>query len=438
MNSNLKKLFPQISFILWLVTASVFLFISGCTFFGVEGAEEDSCVGVTEQKTECQCETIEPEETNTLEVIANTPLPVKPGQNDAYEDITNEIKNSSDSHINGKIVFQWISRNNTYGGYNVKKLMLIDGDNNRIRYIGHFSGTPAISPDGNSVAIGCPLPALESDITEICILDIDLIADSMHQYPEKNYRYPYTEVIIGRLTLPEQCWQYQYDYRESRYEGILSLAWSPGGDRLAMVCGDLWTTEVCILPLEGEAKCWDQAVSVNVSRVAWSPADENTLAVSGGFPPESEIYLVDSNGNNKRFLAAGWSPEWSPDGSKIAYVERKQDITVEVEGVEVINTSNIFEGIAAINPDGTGHELLYQYDQDVPESYIHLDQNGVYDQIEANRLAWSSDGRYLTFTGNDFNLESRLYRLNIETGEVISLTDTIILDHWVTEADWGP
>ena len=128
-------------------------------------------------------------------------------------------------------------------------------------------------------------------------------------------------------------------------------------------------------------------------------------------------------------MTAGFSPEWSPDGSQIAFIEKIPGISEDDPNF----------GIAVINPDGSGHKWLYQPDADKPETYIFLDQNGLPGQIEANRLSWSPDGGYLVFTGlHDGTDGSRLYRLEIRTGKIILLLNPAVFTGWITEADWGP
>ena len=428
MKGNPKKNSGVFFILLLLVLAVLVLFIPGCAFSDEERADEEVCPEISKEIPECLCETIEPERTNTAAAVVSTPSPVEPVHITTLEEKSIESAKLSGSYMDGKIIFQWVS-NQWHTAHYEKELMVV-GDNNLIRYIGYFAGSPAISPDGNSLAVGM-ISKTNNDqriVNEIYILDLDLVVDGLLQYPEIEYSPTSSKVLIKELTLPDQCLQYQYDFNEfsSRYEGILSLSWSPGADRLAVVCGDPDSTEVCILSLKGDTQCWDEAAAEDVYRVAWSPTEEDTLVISGKLPGYSYIYLVEPDGSNKRFLTKGWNPEWSPDGKRIAYLERDPKSNHQVEG------------IAVINPDGSGHDFLYQNNPNEPGSYIQLDINSGDEQAEANRIAWSPNGRYLAFTGTEYNQASRLYRLDIETGEIIKMTDPFIFDFWVTEVDWGP
>lgn len=140
---------------------------------------------------------------------------------------------------------------------------------------------------------------------------------------------------------------------------------------------------------------------------AWSP-DGNTIAYVHGdtIPEVTGIYLINSDGTNKRLWYAGrsvYSPSWSPDGEWIAFSDGAQVYKRKLNGDSLIQLT--FEG-RNFFPDWSsdGKWITYDSNKDSPNgmNFIWLmkfDGSGkermAYDPAsgEIRMPNWSPDGK---------------------------------------------
>jgi len=153
----------------------------------------------------------------------------------------------------------------------------------------------------------------------------------------------------------------------------------------------------------------------------WSPVDENKILTSSWEYPVSKINLVDQNGTIIKQIAEGMNPEWSSDGTKIAYIENAKD--------------PLSQGIAVIDSDGSNHEWVYYPDFSSDEYTIHLDG---FDDGRMERLAWSPDDKTIIFSGTYGGIADHyIFKLDLETGDATYFIDPSFFSYIVIEPDWS-
>ena len=126
----------------------------------------------------------------------------------------------------------------------------------------------------------------------------------------------------------------------------------------------------------------------------------------------------------------GNSPEWSHDGKRIAFVKSSLDDTKEVFG------------IASLGFDSDGDwKWLYEPIPRDDKYYFPPNNILIRDDYAHRLLSWSPDDQYIAFV-NEAALGAChiILRLNVFTGEIVSLTSTIGV--WYEEGflapAWGP
>ncbi len=199
--------------------------------------------------------------------------------------------------------------------------------------------------------------------------------------------------------------------------GRLPVAWSRDGRRLLLVaCAsacDLYVmnadgSEVRLT--NGAAAGWDKgSFSRDGTKVVYVGFDSKAL-----FGP-SGLYTVDVRGGARRLIAASNNgssagdssladPAWSPDGSRIAYADYRNQASQSFGGDE----------IWTMNSDGTGQRRLVSVGKCGPNQFAGC----------TDGLAWSPDGSQLAFhSGGGIYLVRRdgsgLHRISTSGGQPI-------------------
>jgi dipeptidyl aminopeptidase/acylaminoacyl peptidase len=142
------------------------------------------------------------------------------------------------------------------------------------------------------------------------------------------------------------------------------LAWSPAGDRIAF---EKRTGAIEILSL-GRVSFGTEVVHADHGATTelddWSP-DGRALVFVRGF----QVFILDVETGEARYLAAGAHVVWSQDGLEIAIASGRK--------------------IYGIHPDGTGFRTIANVDSEI------------------SSLAWSPDSTRLAFVGKVIGLVAR-------------------------------
>jgi TolB protein len=134
-----------------------------------------------------------------------------------------------------------------------------------------------------------------------------------------------------------------------------SLAWSPDGRSIAYVkysrLGCCPNSELWVMNADGSGKHVVAFGELN-SPPSWSP-DGRTLVYGSSYRPNpndprrrfmhvTELFRVNADGSDRRRLAFGQHPGWSPDGRLIAF----------------LRPGRLAGGLYVMNPDGSGQRRL--------------------------------------------------------------------------------
>jgi TolB protein len=279
----------------------------------------------------------------------------------------------------GRIVFDSSRGNNV-------DIYTMDGDGSDVRRVttdAEWDMEPAWSPDGKRIAFQSRRDTPKSPFAsrELYVM----AADGSGQ---------------TRLTQKVETTDFS-DHPVWAPSGLSLLYRSSNGEG-----GNLWTIGA---DGGGAAQFTDYGEQANLGTPAYSP-DGSRIAFASNHdtknPMEWDLYVMDADGTDVVRLTATpgateSDPDWSPDGTEIAY---STDVTLQGSTIDVMR------------PDGTGRRTVTSGHRDGSPS-------------------WSPDGRRLAFTRLDERITGDIFVVDAVGGAPRRLTHGTDYD-WSAHPDW--
>ena len=219
--------------------------------------------------------------------------------------------------------------------------------------------------------------------------------------------------------------------------------WSSAGDRIAYVSRVSYDNyDLYMMNADGSGfRRFNRDANSFESEPAWSP-DGTQLAFTSNrqitentFDGRFNIFIMDAEGGNHRLLTdfggSNSSPDWSPDGTKIAFqstVDENLEIyTISPDGANLINlTQNeASDYTPAWSPDGSkiafvsdrnGNEDIFVMDAD-GSNVVQLTTTPSYDKGPA----WSPDGNFIVYYAN-WGLNAEVYVIRADGSAIYQIT----------------
>jgi Tol biopolymer transport system component len=198
---------------------------------------------------------------------------------------------------------------------------------------------------------------------------------------------------------------------------------------------------------------------------SWSPRGDRLAFLGGNDSASSGIYVANADGTGIRRLtnntwgweAAASNVAWSPDGSKIVFVDHATGMYVmNADGTGLINLGPAYSSVTwppdriSWSPDGTriAYSTRALDSGGWPEIYVVNADGSVLTQITHGHRGtdnccgdlntypiWSSDGTRIAFMHEGYDLTRAIYVIHVDGSGEVDLTGTLPVAFYPS---WSP
>lgn len=227
------------------------------------------------------------------------------------------------------------------------------------------------------------------------------------------------------------------EVEKSRYSySDLSPVWSPDGSRILFESGHGC---ICVANTDGtEIKQLTEDVTCYISSCTWSPDGTKMVFVSDRWDSQN-IWIMNSDGSNKKKLTAGYQPEWSPNGNKIVFTtgrsENRSICIMDSDGNDKKELATGYEPVWG--PDG--NRIAFTSGRYENRSIWIMNVNGSdkHELTTGYEPEWSPDRNKIAFTAGRYD-KSSIWVINSDGSNEKQLAANMTLGGMIGDTCFHP